>query len=220
MSSLLQLQPYEANQVRFDPNWMEEILLEIGRWEFSCKVDVGQFATTILPRYVHKQQCAHVHYFLWSSLHGLNILFGSINYCSVQIVGIFIIIFIISYSPILRRSQKVSMFGSSQNISVCVIKLPRLFRVLIVKVCRQVLTKAIRALHYLVIVSADLYGIQIVWNRETAVLMGVMAVAGGLLGGYTGGRMGAAIGAGIGTATGYGISSMYTHVIYRVYTLI
>lgn len=55
--------------------------------------------------------------------------------------------------------------------------------------------------------SADAFRIQIVWDRNTAVLTGAIALAGGLIGGYAGGRVGAAIGAGIGGATGLGVSS-------------
>ncbi|CAH0596524.1 unnamed protein product [Chrysodeixis includens] len=55
---------------------------------------------------------------------------------------------------------------------------------------------------------ADAFDIRIVWDKETAILTGAMAVAGGLLGGYAGGRFGAALGAGIGGAAGLGVSTV------------
>ncbi|CAF4881187.1 unnamed protein product [Pieris macdunnoughi] len=55
---------------------------------------------------------------------------------------------------------------------------------------------------------ADAFDIKIVWDGETALLSGVMALAGGLLGGYAGGRMGAALGVGIGGAVGVGASTV------------
>ncbi|XP_063532905.1 protein C19orf12-like isoform X1 [Cydia strobilella] len=53
----------------------------------------------------------------------------------------------------------------------------------------------------------DMFEIRIVWNSDTAVLTGALALAGGLVGGYAGGRMGAALGAGIGSAAGLGVST-------------
>ncbi|XP_073959608.1 uncharacterized protein [Choristoneura fumiferana] len=55
---------------------------------------------------------------------------------------------------------------------------------------------------------ADTFDIRIEWNRDTAVITGAFALAGGLVGGYAGGRMGAALGAGIGSAAGLGVSSL------------
>ncbi|KAJ2954945.1 hypothetical protein O0L34_g3276 [Tuta absoluta] len=54
----------------------------------------------------------------------------------------------------------------------------------------------------------DTFDIRVSWNRDTAVLTGVCAVAGGIVGSYAGGRLGAALGASIGGATGFGVATM------------
>ncbi|XP_050355085.1 uncharacterized protein LOC126776532 [Nymphalis io] len=55
---------------------------------------------------------------------------------------------------------------------------------------------------------ADEFQIKVSWDKETAILTGAFAVAGGLFGGYAGGRMGAALGAGIGAAAGVAYISL------------
>ncbi|XP_022127642.1 uncharacterized protein LOC111001888 [Pieris rapae] len=62
---------------------------------------------------------------------------------------------------------------------------------------------------------ADAFDIRIVWDGETALLAGVMALAGGVIGGYAGGKMGAALGVGIGGAAGVGASTVvHLHEIW------
>ncbi|VVD00285.1 unnamed protein product [Leptidea sinapis] len=53
---------------------------------------------------------------------------------------------------------------------------------------------------------SDFFNIRVVWNTDTAILLGAFSLAGGLVGGIAGGRMFAALGAGIGGATGLGVS--------------
>ena len=55
---------------------------------------------------------------------------------------------------------------------------------------------------------ADTFKIEVVWDDDLAFLTGVMAVAGGLLGGFFGGRAGAALGAGMGGAAGIGMAKV------------
>ncbi|KAG6451348.1 uncharacterized protein LOC115444341 [Manduca sexta] len=54
----------------------------------------------------------------------------------------------------------------------------------------------------------DIFDIRIVWDADTALLTGALALVGGVVGGYAGGRMGAALGAGIGGAAGFGASTI------------
>ncbi|CAG4985444.1 unnamed protein product [Colias eurytheme] len=55
---------------------------------------------------------------------------------------------------------------------------------------------------------ADAFNIRVVWDRDTAILGGAFALAGGLVGGYAGGRLGAALGAGLGGAAGVGVRTV------------
>ncbi|XP_075984519.1 uncharacterized protein LOC142982077 [Anticarsia gemmatalis] len=63
-------------------------------------------------------------------------------------------------------------------------------------------------LEELLLQFGDVFEIRIVWNRDTALLSSILAVAGGLLGGLAGGRVGAALGAGIGGAAGLGVATV------------
>ncbi|CAH2054000.1 unnamed protein product, partial [Iphiclides podalirius] len=60
----------------------------------------------------------------------------------------------------------------------------------------------------IILMLADEFNIRIAWDRNSAILTGAFAIAGGMLGGYTGGRVGAAIGAGVGGATGFVVSTV------------
>lgn len=58
-------------------------------------------------------------------------------------------------------------------------------------------------------ISADEFNICIAWDRNTAILTGAFAIAGGVLGGYAGGTVMSAIGVGVGGVTGFAVSSKY-----------
>ncbi|XP_049882384.1 uncharacterized protein LOC126381285 [Pectinophora gossypiella] len=60
----------------------------------------------------------------------------------------------------------------------------------------------------IVLELSDAFEIRVSWDRETALVVGVCAVAGGIVGHYAGGRLGAAVGAGIASATGLGVASL------------
>ncbi|CAH2208946.1 jg192, partial [Pararge aegeria aegeria] len=64
----------------------------------------------------------------------------------------------------------------------------------------------LRWIEQIILELADAFDIQVVWDRETTILTGTLALVGVAVGGYAGGRMGAALGAGIGGAAGFGVS--------------
>lgn len=60
-------------------------------------------------------------------------------------------------------------------------------------------------------ITGDEFEIRIVWDGETVLMTGVMAVVGGLLGYYTGGRLSTTLGTVIGGATGFATAKIISH---------
>ncbi|CAH0731298.1 unnamed protein product, partial [Brenthis ino] len=75
-----------------------------------------------------------------------------------------------------------------------------------------------RWIEQIILDLADAFHIRVLWDQDTAILTGALAIAGGLVGGYAGGRMGAALGAGIGGATGFGVSTMVS--LREIWTIV
>ncbi|KAL4703927.1 hypothetical protein ACJJTC_010889 [Scirpophaga incertulas] len=62
----------------------------------------------------------------------------------------------------------------------------------------------------IVLQLADAFDVRVLWNNDTAIMTGVLAMAGGIVGGYAGGRVGAALGAGLAGATSLGVCILLT----------
>ncbi|CAK1545378.1 unnamed protein product [Leptosia nina] len=55
---------------------------------------------------------------------------------------------------------------------------------------------------------ADMYNIQLIWDRESAFITGTCAIIGGIIGGYMRGQSGAILGASTAGLSGFGVSKV------------